>query len=614
MGLTYGSGTRCMYSPCVGVTQVPLSRARSRAVGLRLLSDDRLARMVASGNETAFEVISERYQGALYRHCRGILNHHEDASDALQNTLLNAFRALSSKPRDLALRPWLYRIAHNESISLLRRRRPHAELDEAADVSRPGADHDAETNARLDQLVADLQQLSERQRGALVMREISGLSYAEISASFAISENAAKQTVHEAHSALHELEEGRAMDCEAVRSTLSVGDRRLLRGRKVRAHLRGCNGCTSFHDAIHARRRDLAALAPPIPAALGVALLHSLFGGGGSGGGGLLGGGGSATGATAATTTAAGGGVAATTGVAATAAATTAAATTAAATTGAASAGASGGFLAALTSATGPALAGAGVVKSLVPAAVGLTVGAGALGLPAPQPVTRAITEVERALEPRKPIQAPPSPSTPAPSAAPGASSGASILSQAPSALMQAPSPVTPLPLAGSIEAQRQGAIAIGSPIMHVGPQATPTATGTPAAPPLGVGHTSISPAGSTPTTTVDPAKPVGSDPRPAAKHDPTPAPSSGGGTRFESVEPTEAPPSPPKADAPAAAEPPPPAPDILAPAPPVDAAPILPPMPATSDPPNAVASSAPVAPAQPPASEAFSLEALPTP
>jgi len=531
--------------------------------------------MVASGNETAFEVISERYQGALYRHCRGILNHHEDASDALQNTLLNAFRALSSKPRDLALRPWLYRIAHNESISLLRRRRPHAELAEAADVSRPGADHDAETNARLDQLVADLQQLSERQRGALVMREISGLSYVEISASFAISENAAKQTVHEAHSALHELEEGRAMDCEAVRSTLSVGDRRLLRGRKVRAHLRGCNGCTSFHDAIHTRRRDLAALAPPIPAALGVALLHSLFGGGGSGGGGLLGGGGSATGATAATTTAAGGGVAATTGVAA-----TAAATTAAATTGAASAGASGGFLAALTSATGPALAGAGVVKSLVPAAVGLTVGAGALGLAAPQPVTRAITEVERALEPpRKPIQA--------------------------------PSPVTPLPLAGSIEAQRQGAVAIGSPIMHFGPQATPTATGTPAAPPLGVENPSISPAGSTPTTRVDPATPVGSDPRPATKHESTPAPSSGAGTRFESVEPTQAPPSPPKADAPAAAEPPPPAPDILAPAPPVDAAPILPPMPATSGPPNAVASSALV---QPPASEAVSIEALPTP
>jgi len=571
--------------------------------------------MVASGNETAFEVISERYQGALYRHCRGILNHHEDASDALQNTLLNAFRALSSKPRDLALRPWLYRIAHNESISLLRRRRPHAELAEAADVSRPGADHDAETNARLDQLVADLQQLSERQRGALVMREISGLSYAEISASFAISENAAKQTVHEAHSALHELEDGRAMDCEAVRSTLSVGDRRLLRGRKVRAHLRGCNGCTSFHDAIHTRRRDLAALAPPIPAALGVALLHSLFGGGG-GGGGLLGGGGSgllgggsatgATGATAAATTAAGGGVAATTGVAA-----TAAATTAAATTGAASAGASGGFLAALTSATGPALAGAGVVKSLVPAAVGLTVGAGALGLAAPQPVTRAITEVERALEPRKPIQAPPSASTPAPSAAPGASSGASILSQAPSTLMQAPSPVTPLPFAGSIEAQRQGAIAIGSPIMPVGPHATPTATGPPAAAPLGVGHTSISPAGSTPTITVDSATPVGSDPRPAAKDESSPAPSSGGGTRFESVEPTEAPPSPPKADAPAATGPPPPAPDILAPAPPVDAAPILPPMPATSGPPNAVASSALV---QPPASEAVSIEALPTP
>ena len=598
-----------MYSSCVGVTQVPLAPTRSRAVGLRLLSDDRLGRMVADGNESAFEVISERYQGPLYRHCRAILNHHEDASDALQNTLLNAYRALSSKPRDLALRPWLYRIAHNESISLLRRRRPHAELDEAAEVSRPGADHDAETNARLAQLVGDLGQLSERQRGALVMREITGLAYSEIAATFAISENAAKQTVHEAHSALHELEEGRSMDCEAVRGTLSVGDRRLLRGRKVRAHLRGCDGCTSFHDSIHARRRDLAALAPPIPAALGVALLHSLFGGGGGaggaggggsaiGGGGLLGGGTATAGATAtaATATTAGGGLAVTTGATAGAAATAG---------GAGGATAGGGLLAALTGATGPALAGAGVVKSLLPAAVGLTMGAGALGIAAPEPVTRAITEVERAFEPRQPIQAPRAPAT-APMATSG--QGASMPSQAPGLLMQAPLLVTPFPLP---EAQRPGADAVapGSPLAHAAPPAD-----APTGAPFGAQQSPASPS-ETPTTAVDApaAAPPSSDLKPEADQQSTPSPSPGEGTRFESITPTEAPPSATVPDAPVANEPVAPAP-LVAPAAPLDPAPFVAPPAVAPASPAASASSAPVPAADPVATEPSSTEIVPSP
>ena len=567
-------------------------------MGLRVLSDDRLARMVASGSEPAFEIISERYQGALYRHCRAILNHHEDASDALQNTLLNAYRALSSKPRDLALRPWLFRIAHNESISLLRRRRPHAELDEAAGASRPGADHDAETNARLRQLVSDLQQLSERQRGALVMREISGLSYGDIAASFAISENAAKQTVHEAHSALHDLEAGRAMDCETVRTTLSVGDRRLLRGRKVRAHLRGCDGCTSFHDAIHSRRRDLAALAPPIPASLAVALLHSLFGGsgGGGGGGGLLGGGGGGGllgggGTTATATTAATGGLAATTG------ATVAVTGTGAAATGvaAASGGASGGILAALTGATGPALVGAGVVKSLVPAAVGLTVGAGALGLSAPEPVTKAITEVERALEPRE-VPATLDRAATAPAAS------APLLSPAPGSSMAAPSLVALLTLPDSPEAQRHGAGAVtfesSSPrdLSHV----HPTVAGTPnSAPPDESAPPVASPPSSAPSD-APAATPVAADLKPEATNDPSSVPSSEEGTRFESVQPTDAPPSAPEPDA--AVEPAAGPPSYHAPIGLPDPAPVAPAPAEASGPAEAVASAAPpvVVPDQP--------------
>ena len=80
----------------------------------------------------------------------------------------------------IELRPWLYRVARNESISLLRRRRTVAEPDEALLPSQPAADVTFEARERLRTLVADLAALPERQRSALVMRELSGLKYEEI--------------------------------------------------------------------------------------------------------------------------------------------------------------------------------------------------------------------------------------------------------------------------------------------------------------------------------------------------------------------------------------------------------------------------------------------------
>jgi DNA-directed RNA polymerase specialized sigma24 family protein len=92
-------------------------------VGLRLLGDDRLARRAAEGDGQAFAALYQRHHQALYRYCRGILGNAEDAADALQNTMMAALRALPGERREIHVKPWLFRIAHNESISLLRR--PH---------------------------------------------------------------------------------------------------------------------------------------------------------------------------------------------------------------------------------------------------------------------------------------------------------------------------------------------------------------------------------------------------------------------------------------------------------------------------------------------------------
>src|SRR6266576_1720440 len=91
-------------------------------------------------------------------------------------------------------------------------------------------------------LLDDLEALPQRQRAALVMRELNGLSISEIAAALSASRGAAKQMLYEAHCALHEFAEGREMDCAHVRRSISDGDGRALRARRMRAPVRECAG------------------------------------------------------------------------------------------------------------------------------------------------------------------------------------------------------------------------------------------------------------------------------------------------------------------------------------------------------------------------------------
>jgi RNA polymerase sigma factor (sigma-70 family) len=264
----------------------------SRIVPLSRLGDESLAARAAAGNTAAYSELCERYHGPLLGYCRSILLNDDDANDATQAALENALRALPRKEPGRPLRPWLYRIAHNESINVIRRRNTHAELTELDEPTVPGPEVDSEHRVRLAQLVDDLRGLPERQRGALVMRELSGLSYDEIALALGVTNEAARRAVFDARNALHEAVDGRATDCVNVRHCISDGDRRSLRARRIRAHLRSCDDCASFQQAIHARSADLHLLGPWLSGAAIASML-----GGGAGGGALIavGGGGAAT-------------------------------------------------------------------------------------------------------------------------------------------------------------------------------------------------------------------------------------------------------------------------------------------------------------------------------
>jgi RNA polymerase sigma factor (sigma-70 family) len=236
-----------------------------------------LRSQAARGDDAALAAMYQRHHQALYRYCRSILHDEEDARDALQSTMAKALAALRDEERDFELRPWLFRIAHNEAISRLRQRRDSVDLDAVGALGTDSLAQTVEDRERLALLRADLRDLPERQRSALVLRELSGLSHEEIAVVLDSSAGAIKQTIFQARAGLHECAEGRTMLCADVQRALSDGDGRVLRGRRVRAHVRSCRACRAFKTALAQRPADLAALAPALPTGAGAALLAHLL-------------------------------------------------------------------------------------------------------------------------------------------------------------------------------------------------------------------------------------------------------------------------------------------------------------------------------------------------
>src|SRR5215211_743520 len=252
---------------------------------LRLRSDDQLVALFRVGNEAAFGVIHDRYRQRLFAYTRQMLaGSKQDAEDALQDVFLRAYGALRADDRPVTLRAWLYRVAHNRCVDQLRRVTP-APAD-VLDVSRPPL-HDplAETERREDlrRLVDDVRRLPEQQRSALLMRELEGLSYAELGGALGVTVPAVKSLLVRARIGLAEAVEARDAACGEVRADLAAAHGRGVRSSGLaRRHMRDCPGCREYRHQLRSARRSFAALSPTSPGPLG-ALLQLIGVGGGSG-------------------------------------------------------------------------------------------------------------------------------------------------------------------------------------------------------------------------------------------------------------------------------------------------------------------------------------------
>lgn len=151
-------------------------------------------------NENEFQDLVRQYSEQLYWHVRGLVNSHEDTDDLLQEIFLKAWNALPSFRGESGVSTWLWRIATNEALSFLRKRRIRdvlrfESLDARAERvvdSDPWFDGDAAQR----KLAIAIAKLPDKQRAVFNMRYFEELSYEEISAITGTSIGALKASYH----------------------------------------------------------------------------------------------------------------------------------------------------------------------------------------------------------------------------------------------------------------------------------------------------------------------------------------------------------------------------------------------------------------------------------
>jgi RNA polymerase sigma factor (sigma-70 family) len=268
---------------------------------LRLQSDERLIALTRRGHHGAFEALVQRYQPRLLAFCRHMLGSQEDAEDVLQEVFTAAFNAILADDRAINARPWLYRIARNRSLNHLRRPQP-AGQDSMDVFERDGGATTADTVHKREefrQIVADVHELPETQRTALLLREIDALSYDQIAEAMDTTIPSVKSLLVRARVSLAEAAESRLLTCGEVRLELGQVAEGLARTTApVRRHLKACDRCRTFKGELRKTSRALAAVYPIGPLIFLKKLWVAKVGVGGAGAAGAAASGGAAAGGT----------------------------------------------------------------------------------------------------------------------------------------------------------------------------------------------------------------------------------------------------------------------------------------------------------------------------
>lgn len=177
------------------------------------LFENEIIRSVLRGNVNDFEKLVTAYEKNVYNIALRMVGDPEDAADMTQETFIKAYRALSSFRGDSKFSSWLYRIASNVCLDFLRSRSRHPQVslstvdeDDRATFELPDMRQNPEEQLMkklgMEAVRRGLEQLPEQQRQILVLRELGGLSYAELAQTLGLEEGTVKSRIFRARKRL----------------------------------------------------------------------------------------------------------------------------------------------------------------------------------------------------------------------------------------------------------------------------------------------------------------------------------------------------------------------------------------------------------------------------
>ena len=166
--------------------------------------DDRFIEATLAGDTAAFGALVQKYQDRLFNTLVHVVGCAEEAQDVAQETFILAFQKLNSFQKRSSLYTWLYRIAMNTWISRKRRIKPQVSVDVARESGAEPVDQTAsptanlERNERVGQVRKAIGELNDEHRGVLVLRDIEGCGYDQISEILDIPIGTVRSRLHRA--------------------------------------------------------------------------------------------------------------------------------------------------------------------------------------------------------------------------------------------------------------------------------------------------------------------------------------------------------------------------------------------------------------------------------
>ena len=236
------------------------------------IDDRELVAAHQAGDTDAFEELVREHRSSLYGHARRKLLCDATAEDAVQETLVRAYRALPRFNGEYRLGPWLHRIMANVCVDEVNRRRRDGEKKDLLSaqpgehLDAPGADEELGLHVDDEALKSALSEIADPYREALVLRFVDELNYDEVAAVAGVSEQNARARVSRARVAMKSLMKGVAALPVLLIGLLKRGEKAAAAATSTSVPVTAAAGSAATGTAVTAASQATTAVSASLPA------------------------------------------------------------------------------------------------------------------------------------------------------------------------------------------------------------------------------------------------------------------------------------------------------------------------------------------------------------